>query len=243
MRRLLLICLTSLGAASVVLAQVLAEPTSMAVSNAPAIPSKAPVATSSSPAAPTALKPVASSQPFWKDLSASEQAALRPLGANWDSMGLGQKRKWLSVARDFEKLPASQQIKLHTRMTEWAALSPKQRADARQNFALNRELTDGLTPEQRKAQWQAYQQLSPEEKRKLAESAPKVNATGAAPASKPQPVLKKDPAPDFGTAKVLAKAKAAPTAPAPGKKISVAQHVTDHGHILPGHTAESTDKP
>jgi hypothetical protein len=106
------------------------------------------------------------------------------------------------------------------------------------------ELTDGLTPEQRKAQWQAYQQLSPEERRKLAESAPKASIAGAAPAAKPQPVLKKEAKPEFGTGKVLAKAQAAPHSPAPGKKIAVAPHVVQQGQILPG-TAEldSTDKP
>jgi hypothetical protein len=196
------------------------------------------------PTAAASAKTTPSSQPLWKDLSPAEQSSLRPLAANWDNMGIGQKRKWLSLAKDFDKLPSSQQAKMHARMTEWTALSPQQRADARINFAHNRELTDGLTPEQRKAQWQAYQQLSPEERRKLAESAPKASIAGAAPAAKPQPVLKKEAKPEFGTGKVLAKAQAAPHSPAPGKKIAVAPHVVQQGQILPG-TAEldSTDKP
>ncbi len=228
-RLLLLICLTSLGAGSFALAQT-----------QPHI-AKAPAATAA-PASPA--KPTVTSQPEWKDLSATEQAALRPLTANWDSMGLGQKRKWLSVAKDFDKLPAPQQAKMHTRMTEWTALSPQQRAAARVNFAENRELTDGLTPEQRKVQWQAYQQLSPEAKRKLAESSSKASVAGAAPAAKPQPVLKKEPTPEFGTAKVLAKAKTTPNSPAPGKKISVASHVSEQGQILPGHSLGNTaEKP
>ncbi len=231
MRRLLLIVLTSLATASVVHAQV---------SQAPSAPN----ADTAGTAGTAAAKSTAPSQPLWKDLSASEQAALRPLGANWNAMGIGQKRKWLSVAKDFEKLPAAQQAKMHARMTEWTALSSQQRADARQNFAQHRELTDGLTAEQRKAQWQAYQQLSPEDKRKLADSAPKASIAGAATAVKPQPVLKKEATPEFGTAKVLAKAKTAPTAPAPGKKITVASHVSDQGSILPGSTMqEVADKP
>jgi Protein of unknown function (DUF3106) len=189
-----------------------------------------------------AAKPAATNKPLWSDLSAAEQAALRPLSANWDGMGIGQKRKWQTVAKDFNKLPAAQQTKMHTRMTEWTALSPKQRADARINFAENRELTDGLTPEQRKAQWQAYQQLSPEEKRKLAESAPKASIAGAAQATKPQPVLKKEPTPQFGTAKVLANAKLSSSAPAPGKKIAVAPHVSEQGSVLPGNISEPANK-
>lgn len=226
MRRLLLILLTSLGMTSVVLAQA----------------STGLITPKESSAA--AAKPISASHPLWKDLSATEQIALRPLGANWNAIGIGQKRKWLSVAKDFEKLPAAQQVKMHARMTDWTALSSQQRADARQNFAQHRELTDGLTAEQRKAQWQAYQQLSPDEKRRLADSAPKAVVAGAATAIKPQPVLKKEAAPEFGTGKVLAKAKAAPATPAPGKKITVASHVSDQGSILPGNTTQDvTDKP
>jgi hypothetical protein len=229
MRRLLLLIGVAAG---------IAGPYVWAQTPTPLKPS-APALTAAAPA-----KDAPSSQPLWKDLSPTEQASLRPLAANWDTMGIGQKRKWQSVAKDFDKLPAPQQAKMHARMTEWTALSPQQRANARQNFAQHRELTDGLTPEQRKAQWQAYQQLSPEEKTKLAENAPNASIAGAAPAVKPQPVLRKEPSPQFGTAKVLANAKAAPNVPAPGKKIAVASHVTQQGQILPGKTtAESVNKP
>jgi hypothetical protein len=230
MRRLLLL---------IGLAGLVAGSYSLAQTTAPAKPAAPALSTAAAPS-----KTAPSSQPLWKDLSPAEQTALRPLAANWDSMGLGQKRKWQSVAKDFDKLPPDQRTKMHARMTDWTALSTQQRADARQNFAQNRELTDGLTPEQRKVQWQAYQQLSPEEKRKLAESAPKASIAGAAPAAKPQPVLKKEPAPEFGTGKVLAKAKATQNAPAPGKKITVASHVAGQGQILPGSTTpETAEKP
>jgi Protein of unknown function (DUF3106) len=183
-----------------------------------------------------------SSQPLWKDLSPAEQTSLRPLAPSWDSTSIDRKRKWLSVAKDFDKLPREQQAKMHARMTEWTALSSQQRTSARMNFAENRQLTDGLTSEQRKVQWQAYQQLSPDEKRKLADSASKTTLLGAAPAAKPQPVLKKEPMPEFGTGKSLAKAKA--DAPSTGKKITVAPHVAAQGAILPGSLkAESTEKP
>lgn len=224
----LLICLTSLVAGLVT--------SSVALSQT--------IVSSESTKTSATAKPALANKPLWKELSPAEQTALRPLSANWDSMGIGQKRKWQSVAKDFDKLAAPAQATMHTRMTEWTALSPKQRADARINFAENRQLTDGLTSEQRKVQWQAYQQLSPEEKRKLADSAPKASIAGAAPAAKPQPVLKKEAAPEFGTGKVLAKAKTAPATPAPGKKITVASHLSDFGQILPGNSAtETPEKP
>lgn len=219
-----LICLTSLVVGSVALSQNIA---SSEQSKPPAVAKSA---------AATANKPL------WKDLSAAEQTALRPLAVNWDAMGVGQKRKWQSVAKDFDKLPRAQQAKMHTRMNEWITLSPQQRAEARINFAENRQLTDGLTPEQRKVQWQAYQQLSPDDRRKLAESAPKTSVAGAAPAAKPQPVLKKEPAPEFGTGKVLGQAQAASSVPAPGKKITVAPHVANLGSILPGTASEAAGK-
>jgi Protein of unknown function (DUF3106) len=204
----------------------------------------APLAAQPKPAMAAVVSPSAqTTQPLWKELSNTQQSALKPLAANWDTMGLGQKRKWLSVAKDYDKLPPAQQVKLHTRMTEWVSLSPQQRANARQNFAQHKELTDGLTPEQRKAQWQAYQALSPEQKRKLAEGAPKPQVAGAATATKPQPVLRKDPPPEFGTGKVLAKARLAPQSPGAGKKIAVAPHVATQGILLPGSLPTHADKP
>ncbi len=184
----------------------------------------------SAPVAPT-------SQPFWAELSPKQQAALKPLAANWEGMSVAQKRKWLSVSKDFEKLQPADQAKLHARMTDWSALSTQQRGAARQNFAQHRELTDGLTPEQRKAQWQAYQQLSPEEKRKLAENAQRPSITGAALAAKPQPVLRKEPPPQFGTAKVLAKSQNSPSGTG---KIAIAPYVQQQGAILPGQAANGT---
>lgn len=241
MRGLLLICLTGLCAGSIVFAQTAAATAKPAAQNT----SQLLVAQAVSAPAPSAAltKATAASQPLWTDLSTTEQAALRPLAANWNAMSLERKRKWLNVAKDFEKLTPAQKASMQTRMTEWSGLSPQQRADARQNFAQNRELTDGLTSEQRKVQWQAYERLSPEEKRKLAESAPKASVSGAAPAAKPQPVLKKEPTPEFGTGKVLAKAKAAPNSPAAGKKIAVAPYVASQGSILPGNASDPADKP
>jgi hypothetical protein len=178
--------------------------------------------------------------PLWNQLSAQEQAALKPLATNWDGLSIGQKRKWISVSKDFNRLSPTEQTKLHTRMSEWSSLSSQQRAAARQNFAQNKELTDGLTPEQRKVQWQAYQQLSPEERRKLAESAGRPPAVaGAAPAAKPQPVLRKEPAPEFGTAKVLSKAKSSTAS----GKIAVAPHVQQQGAVLPGSLPAENNKP
>ncbi|MDP3135324.1 MAG: DUF3106 domain-containing protein [Burkholderiaceae bacterium] len=115
----------------------------------------------------------------WAELTPAQQQALRPLSANWGSISEAQKRKWIALSKNYPKLPAAEQAKLHSRMTEWVALSPQQRSQARLNFAE----TTKLTPDDKKAKWQAYQALSPEEKHKLAKSAAKPG--GAAAAVKP----------------------------------------------------------
>ncbi|MNT21331.1 hypothetical protein D3C72_1566670 [compost metagenome] len=65
-------------------------------------------------------------------------------------------------------MPADDQVTLHSRMIEWAALSNQQRAQARLNFAEVKR----VPADERKLKWEQYQALSEEEKRKLAESAP-----------------------------------------------------------------------
>lgn len=78
---------------------------------------------------------------------------------------------------------------MHSRMNEWVAMSPQDRAAARLNFAKTKELSKQLTPDEKKAKWETYQALSPEEKAKLAAKAsPK--PTGAATAVKPVPTQK-----------------------------------------------------
>jgi hypothetical protein len=92
----------------------------------------------------------------------------------------GQKRKWLAVAANYPKLERPEQEKLHSRMAEWAALSPKDREVARLNFAQ----TKAMAKSDRAANWEAYQALSPDERKKLADLA-KVKPVGAAVAIKP----------------------------------------------------------
>jgi hypothetical protein len=119
------------------------------------------------PPAPAAssVKPLA--KPLWRDLSAKQQQALQPLAAHWDALSEGHKRKWLALSRNHAKLSPAEKATLHSRMTEWAALSRQQRDQARFNFAEVKQ----VPADERKAKWEAYQALSPEEKRRLAESA------------------------------------------------------------------------
>lgn len=140
---------------------------------------KAPV-----PAASSAKKVVTPSTagPRWQELTPAQQAALKPLASSWDNFPEAKKRKWIVIAANFHTLSPDGQAKLHSRMSEWVALSQHERTQARLNFAEFKR----LTPDQKTATWEAYQALSPEEKKKLALTAPQKPA-GAAPALKPAP--------------------------------------------------------
>lgn len=135
------------------------------------------------------LKPVAKAGPSWAELTPEQQQALSPLAADWNGISEPQKRKWLEVSKNYLTLTPAEKTKLNSRMREWVALSPQQRAQARLNFGKTKELSRQLTPEEKNAKWNAYQALSPEEKQKLAAKAsPK--PSGAATAIKPVPPQK-----------------------------------------------------
>jgi hypothetical protein len=117
-------------------------------------------------------------------------------------------------------MSGAEQAKLHSRMTEWVALSPQQRTQARLNFGQ----TQQLSPDDKRAKWEAYQALPPEEKKKLAARAAKPPATAAAvkpvPTDKlavaPKPVHKHtSPAPKVAVALPAASGPALPAASQP----------------------------
>ena len=153
------------------------------------VPTEPMVVAPPAPVAPKAIavappKPLSAAalaaRPAWTELTPSQQQALGPLAGRWTEISEQQRRKWITLSQNFHKLPAPEQEKLHSRMTDWAALSVQQRNQARLNFAE----TNKLAPDDKKAQWEAYQALSAEEKQKLAAGATKKPA-GAAIAIKP----------------------------------------------------------
>lgn len=157
-----------------------------------------------------------SSKPAWQDLTPAQQLSLKPLAANWSTLGEARKRKWIAIAANYSALAPTEQAKLHSRMTEWASLSQQQRTQARLNFAQSKQ----LSPTQKTATWQAYQALSPEEKQKLAISAPPKPA-GAAAATKPVPHQK------LATIPVIRQT------PMQTSKIAAATHAVNRNTLLP----------
>jgi hypothetical protein len=115
-------------------------------------------------------------------LTNEQRLMLRPLAATWDSLASAHKSKWISVAQGVASRPAPEQEKMQERMAAWAALTPVERERARLNFVETKK----LSPTDRAAEWAAYQELSAEEKKRLAaRSTPK--PVGAAVALSPVP--------------------------------------------------------
>lgn len=152
--------------------------------------SRAQPATKSASAAAPPAATTAAPRPLWKELEGAQQQALRPLAPHWDELSAGHKRKWLALSRNYKAMPPEEQTLLHSRMTEWAALSPQQRTQARFNFAEVKR----LPADEQKAKWAEYQALSDDEKRRLAERAP-ARPRGAAVPVRPVAAQKLVPVP------------------------------------------------
>lgn len=125
-------------------------------------------------------KPTAAPKAHWQDLTLNQQRALAPLSTLWPTLSEPQRKKWLAISKNFPALPQGEQMVMHSRMAEWASLTPQQRTQARLNFGE----TNKIPLVEKKAQWEAYLALPDEEKRKLsvAQSTP---VGGAAPAQRP----------------------------------------------------------
>jgi hypothetical protein len=169
-----------------------------------------------------ATKP-ATAKSAWKDLTPTQQQALKPLAERWNSLDVERRRKWLVISKNYPNLPPAEQAKLHSRMSDWVSLSIQQRNQARLNFSETKK----LSPEEKAEKWQAYQALSPEEKKKLAAKAP----------SKPAGVAVVKPAP----AQKLADVPVTPRTSIPGSKLAAAKHPVDENTLLPQPPAPPTE--
>jgi hypothetical protein len=101
---------------------------------------------------------------MWVDLTPAQQHALAPLAPEWDRMEPARKRKWLTIGNKFASMRSAEQQRVQKRMSEWIQLTPQQRRMARDSYSRAKT----LDPNQRSARWEQYQQLSEEQKQKLA---------------------------------------------------------------------------
>ena len=159
-------------------------PPAVAPGSAPSVLAQ-PAKAASARAAPAARTEAA---PAWTELTSQQQKSLAPLGASWRTLSAAHKRKWIALSENYPNIPPAEQQLLHSRMAEWAALSPQQRTQARLNFAESKK----VAPDDKKAKWEAYQALPAEEKQKLAAgaNAAKPPPPPTAPAVQPVPQQK-----------------------------------------------------
>ena len=148
--------------------------TSSASPPVPVTPSKSPV--------PARKPPVhRDAHPTWAELSHAQREALRPLADAWPTLSELHKRKWLVLSQNFAELSPPERHKLQERMSDWASLTARERAQARLHFAEVQQLPG----DERRAKWEAYQALSDEQRRKLADEILLEPPRGAAVASRP----------------------------------------------------------
>lgn len=108
---------------------------------------------------------VSTTKPSWIELPLAQQQALAPLSSDWDKFDVARKKKWLEIGSKFPKMTFDEQQRVQERMREWVKLTPEQRHLARENYTLTKK----LNPAQKTTQWQNYQQLSDDHKKKLAD--------------------------------------------------------------------------
>lgn len=178
--KLILPSIVSVAAAALLCLAGLALAQTAVTTSSPSLPQAAPAST-------LAAKPVVANKATktaaetWDKLTPAQKTALQPLNGNWSSLSDGHKRKWIAVSANFDQFSPQDKTKLHSRMTEWAGLSAKQREQARINFAQNKT----LTPKDKQAKWESYKALPPETKQALANIDVAPKPTGAATAAKP----------------------------------------------------------
>jgi len=144
------------------------------------------VAPSQSAAQSTSLaaqKAVPEQGPRFSDLPSDQRLALKPLEKQWAGINGEGKQKWIRIAGQFAELSPDERARIQTRMSEWSRLSSAERSQVRMQF---QEATKAA-PQNRQAQWEAYQALPAEQKRQLASRAASVPTNaGARPSAATQ---------------------------------------------------------
>lgn len=130
-----------------------------------ALPSSAQTTPSNANRVPAAVAP--SDGISWSALTPNQQRALRPLEAEWGRIDSPRRSKWLEIADRFHTMPLAEQARIQNRMAEWAKMTPRERGQARMNF---REAQQ-VPAQERKAKWEEYKALPPEQRKQLAAKA------------------------------------------------------------------------
>lgn len=116
-------------------------------------------------------------KPLWSELNPAQRQALNPLASEWDRLDATQKQKWLVIGEKYTSLKPDQQVRLQERMRDWAKFTPEQRRAARENYSKAKK----LDASRKSAEWEQYQQLPEETRKKLAAEAAAKNRVANLP--------------------------------------------------------------
>lgn len=125
----------------------------------------------------------------WESLKPGQQKILAPLESDWNYTPPDSRKKWIQVANLYPKMSEADQQRLQSRMADWSKLSQKDRRLARENY-----LSSLKFPAEKKSEaWSAYQKLSDEQKKKLAQAevSKKKPSTLSAPTLQQHPTTQK----------------------------------------------------
>jgi hypothetical protein len=105
-------------------------------------------------------------RPAWAELTAEQQAILAPLKNDWDTLEPERRQKWIGIAKRYPRMKPLEQERVQRRMQMWAALSPEQRRQARENYKQLAKAKRPTNKDLRQA-WADYQALPPQERESL----------------------------------------------------------------------------
>jgi len=104
-------------------------------------------------------------KPLWHDLTTTQQQILAPLATDWDKLNAVRKKKWLVLTDKFPSMKPAEQKRIQERMHDWAKLTPAQRRAVRESYVRSQK----MNRDQKSEKWQQYQNLSEDQKKKLAD--------------------------------------------------------------------------
>ena len=186
-------------------------------------------ASANTEAGPAKVAHKSATKPYWSELTAAQKTALAPLAAEWDQIPVARKKKWLEIGHKVALMSPEEQLRVQERIRDWVKLTPEQRRTARTAFVQAQK----LSPNEKFAQWQQYQQLTEDQKKELAAletpnrkhvanpPAPSSRPTKLAKSVKsaPRPVLEKSVLPPAPQPAPAVPVTPAPVVPAPAETI------------------------
>jgi hypothetical protein len=104
----------------------------------------------------------------WAELTADQQMILAPLKDSWAQIEPERRRKWIGIAKRYPTMDAKGQERVQRRMQRWAALTPQQRMQARENYKRMAKQRAEKKHQKLAERWAEYQSLPPHERDRLA---------------------------------------------------------------------------